>query len=122
MHLVVRAFAVLPSKEQEVAAFARELAGPRRAEAQEFYRSLGVRRESWHFQPGPFGPQVIVVTEVEDLEPAARAFADAKQPFHQWFKEQVWRISAVDVNTEPLGPQSTQVFAWPPASATTKAA
>jgi hypothetical protein len=116
MHLVVRAFAVLPSKEGEVEAFARELAGPRRAEAHEFYRSLGVRRETWHFQPGPFGPQVIVVTEMDDLEPAASRFADAQQPFPVWFKEQVLRISAIDPNIEPLGPPSTQVFAWPPTS------
>lgn len=115
MHLVVRAFAVLPSKEPDVEAFARELAGPRRAEAQEFYRGLGVRRESWHFQPGPFGAQVIVVTEVDDLEPAAKAFAEAQQPFHRWFKEQVLRISAIDPNTDPLGPPSNQVFNWPPA-------
>jgi hypothetical protein len=115
MHLVVRAFAVLPSKEQEVEAFARELAGPRQDEAHEFYRSLGVRRETWHFQAGPFGAQVIVVTELDDLEPAARRYADAQQPFHRWFKEQVLRISAVDPNIEPLGPPSTQVFSWPPA-------
>jgi hypothetical protein len=116
MHLVVRAFPVLPSKEQDVEAFARELAGPRQAEAREFYGSYGVARETWHFQPGPFGSQVIVVTEVEDVEPAAKAYADAQQPFHRWFKEQVMRISAVDPNVDPLGPPSNQVFAWPPAS------
>ena len=116
MHLVVRAFAVLPSREPEVEAFARELAGPRLAEAHRFYRSLGVRRESWHFQPGPFGSQVIVVTEIEHPEPAAKAFADARQPFHRWFKEQVLRISATDPNVDPLGPQSTPIFSWPPAS------
>ena len=115
MHLVVRAFPVLPSREQDVEAFARELAGPRQAEAREFYTSIGVTRETWHFQPGPFGSQVIVVTEVEDVEPAAKAYADAQQPFHRWFKEQVLRISAIDPNVDPLGPPSTQVFAWPPA-------
>lgn len=113
MHLVVRAFAVLPSKEQGVEAFARELAGPRQAEAHEFYRSLGVRRETWHFQPSPFGSQVIVVTELDDREPAAQVYADAQQPFHRWCKEQVLRISAIDPSLEPLGPPSTQVFRWP---------
>ena len=115
MHLVVRAFPVLPSKEQDVEAFARQLAGPRQAEAREFYRSIGVTRETWHFQPGSFESQVIV-TEVEDVEPAAKAYADAQQPFYRWFKEQVLRISAIDPNVDPLGPPSTQVFAWPPAA------
>ena len=77
-----------------------------------------MRRETWHFQPGPFGSQVIVVTDLEDVEPAARKFADSQQPFHAWFKEQVLRISAVDPNTEPLGPPATQIFAWPPAPRT----
>ena len=72
------------------------------------------RTRRWNAEPGPFGSPVIVVTEVDDLEPAARKFADAQQPFHVWFKEQVLRISAVDPNIEPLGPPSTQVFAWPP--------
>lgn len=121
MHLVVRAYAVLPSKEPDVEAFARELAGPRRAEADAFYRGLGVHRETWHFQPGPFGAQVIVVTEVEDVERAARAFADAQQAFHLWFKDQVLRISAVDATTEPVGPATTQVFAWPPPSGAARA-
>ena len=116
MHLVVRAFPVLPSKEEEVEAFARELAGPRRDEAREFYESYGVKREIWHFQPGPFGAQVIVVTELNDVDPAAKAYADAQQPFHRWFKERVLRISAVDPNVDPLGPPTTRVFAWPPES------
>jgi hypothetical protein len=114
MHLVVRAFPVLPSKEKDVEAFARELAGPRRDETREFYEGYGVTRETWHFQPGPFGAQVVVVTELNDVEPAAKAYADAQQPFHRWFKEQVLRISAVDPNIDPLGPPTTRVFAWPP--------
>jgi len=113
MHLVVRAFPVLPSKEQDVEAFARELSGPRQAEASEFYDSYGVKRETWYSQPGPFGSQVIVITEVEDVVPAAKAYADAQQPFHRWFKDKVLRISGVDPNVNPLGPPSTQVFAWP---------
>jgi hypothetical protein len=117
MRLVVRAFPVLPGKEPDVDAFARELAGPRQAEAHEFYRGLGVRRESWHFQPGPSGSQVIVVTEIDDLEPAARQYADAQQPFHRWFKEQVLRISTVDPNLDPLGPLSHPIFSWPPTQA-----
>ena len=116
MHLVVRAFPVLPSKEQDVEAFARELSGPRQAKVREFYDSYGVKRETWHFQPGPFGSQVIVITEVEDVVPAAKAYADAQQPFHRWFKDEVLRISGVNPNVDLLGPPSMQVFAWPPAA------
>ena len=104
------------SKEQDVQTFARELCGPRQAEVREFYDSYRVKRETWHLQPGPFGSQGIVITEVEDVVPAARAYADAQQPFHRWFKDEVLRISGIDPNVDPLGPPSTQVFAWPPAA------
>ncbi len=57
MHSVVRAYAVLPSKEPDLEAFVRALAGPRRTEAQEFYRGLGVRSESWYFQSAPSGSE-----------------------------------------------------------------
>lgn len=113
MPLVVTGFALLPSKDKEVEAFAGELAGPRQAQAHDFYRGLGVRRETWHFQPGPFGAQVIVVTELDDVGAAAKALVDARRPFHRWFKEQVLRISATDPDDHPLGPPSTQVFSWP---------
>ena len=75
----------------------------------------GRRPEDPPGQPGPFGAQVVVVTEVDDLEPAARMYADAQQPFQRWFKEQVLRISAIGPETDPLGPPSTPIFTWPPA-------
>jgi len=116
VHLVVRAFPVLPSKEQDVEAFARELSGPRQAKVREFYDSYGVKRETWHFQPVPAGRK-------SSLSPRSRTSFRRQgltpmrsSHFHRWFKDEVLRISGVNPNVDLLGPPSVQVFAWPPAA------
>ena len=40
MPLIVRAFPVLPGKEEDIRKLATEMAGKRRKEAEEFYQSL----------------------------------------------------------------------------------
>jgi hypothetical protein len=112
MPLIVRAFPVLPGKEEDIRKLAAEMAGPRREEAREFYRTFGVVRESWHYQETPHGPLVIGVTEVEDIDPSARAqgYAESNQPFDRWFKDQVRNLTGVDPDLQPLGPPSEVIF------------
>jgi hypothetical protein len=112
MALVVRAFPVLAGKEQELRDFARELTGARAAEATEFYRVFGVSRESWHLQETPAGPLVIGVTEVDEIEPAATSYAASQRPFDRWFKDQVYSLTGVSPDRDPLGPATEQIFDW----------
>jgi hypothetical protein len=113
MPLVVRAFPLLPGKEDDLRAFASELAGRRLPEAAEFYRQFGVQQESWHLQQTPHGAWVIGVTDLtDDLEKAAQAYADSERPFDRWFKDQVLNISGVDPDVEPLGPPTEAIFDW----------
>jgi hypothetical protein len=111
MPLIVRAFPVLQGKEEDIRKLAAEMAGPRREEAQEFYRSFGVVRESWHYQETPHGPLVIGVTELDD-DPRVRAqqYAESDRPFDSWFKTQVRNLTGIDPNTQPLGPPSEEIF------------
>jgi hypothetical protein len=110
MSLVVRAFPVLEGKEEEIRRFAEELAGARRAEASSFYRSFGVRRESWHLQQTPNGTIVIGVTEVDEPETRAPEYAQSQRGFDLWFKESVRRLTGIDPETEPLGPPTETLF------------
>jgi hypothetical protein len=112
MSLLVRAFPVLPGQEGQVRALAEEVQGERRFQADEFYRRIGVVRETWHLQQIESVPVVIVCTEVADLEEAARAYAASEHPFDAWLKVQVRRISGIDPNREPKGPWTEQVFEW----------
>src|SRR5688572_12317165 len=95
MPLVVRAFPVLPGKEEDIRRLAADMAGSRREEAQEFYRHFGVHRESWHYQETPNGPMVIGVTEVEDPDAKAREYAESNRPFDRWFKDQVRNLTGI---------------------------
>jgi hypothetical protein len=111
MPLVVRAFPVLPGKEEELRTFAHELAGARRDAAAEFYRSLEVTHESWHLQNTPHGAWVIGVTEVNaPIELKAKEYAASNRPFDRWFKDQVYQLSGVNPDLEPLGPPTEMLF------------
>lgn len=111
MPLIVRAFPVLRGKEEDIRKFAAEMVGPRRQEAEEFYRSFGVIRESWHYQETPHGPMVISVTDVEgEISAKAQAYVDSVRPFDLWFKDQVLNLTGIDPNAQPLGPPSEVIF------------
>ena len=110
MPLVVRAFPVLPGKEEDIRKIAAEMAGPRREEAEEFFRHFGVLRESWHYQETPHGPMVIGVTEIEEPDAKAREYAESNRPFDRWFKDQVRNLTGIDPDTQPLGPPSEVIF------------
>jgi len=111
MALVVRAFP-LRGPVADLQAFASELTGARASDAERFYRHYGVDHESWHLQQTPSGPWVIAVTSLADPVEAASRYADATEEFHVWFKDQVLSLTGVDPNKTPLGPPTTQVFAW----------
>jgi hypothetical protein len=114
MPLVVRAFPVLPGKEEQLKEFAAEMAGARHSEAASFYRSFGVARESWHLQHTEHGAWVIGVTDVsDDVEAKAQAYAASERPFDRWFKKQVLEISGIDPDVEPLGPPTQILFEFP---------
>lgn len=108
--LIGRAFPVLPGKEEDVRRVAAEMAGPRRQEAEEFYKSFGVFRESWHYQETPHGPIVIGVTEVDEAETKAPQYAQSQRPFDRWLKDQIRNLTGIDPDTQPLGPPSEVIF------------
>jgi hypothetical protein len=113
MPLVVRAFPVLPGREDNVRALASDIAGPRREEACDFYRRFGVTHESWHLQQTPHGPWVIAVTELTDEpEKTAQAYAGSVHEYDRWFKEQVLQLSGIDPEREPLGPPTETLLDW----------
>ena len=108
MSLLVRAFPVVGGRGEveKLAAEMRE----RAADVRRFYESFGVTRESWFLQETEHGPMVIGVTEVDDLENAARDYAQTTEHFAAWFKSRVKEISGIDPNEQPLGPPTEMIF------------
>jgi len=111
MSLVVRAFPMTGSVE-DLKAFVATLNSERKTEAAAFYRKFGVSQETWHLQETPVGRLVIVVSVVDNPASSASVLAASSAEFDAWFKEQVLRLSGVDQAQQPLGPPTTQVFAW----------
>ena len=111
MGLVVRAFPLLPGKREALQVFVTELS-ERRRETDEFYKAFGVTRESVYIQKMPQGDRVIVCTDLGDVVSPARAFAAEQAPFNAWFKAKVLELTGFDLNVQPLGPDSTQLFDW----------
>ncbi len=110
MQRLVRAFPVLPGREDEVRAFAREAAAC--AEIDEFYGGYGVQASTWFLQESEGRSLVIVVTDVVAPQPFAASYAASERRFDVWFKETVRRISGVDPEHNPLGPEAEEVFRW----------
>ena len=111
MTLAVRAFP-LRGSVADLKAFASELRGARAGDAAKFYQRYGASREVWHLQQTDHGPWVIGVTELANPGEAAPKFAGSTDEFDAWFKARVLSLTGVDQNTAPLGPPTTEVFAW----------
>ena len=112
MPMIVRAYP-LATSVSEVENFAAALRN-RSAETSAFYLQFGVSHESWHVQATSEGAQLITVTIVENPDEAAPRYAVANENFVNWFKQEVFRLSGIDPNIQPLGPPSKQVFTWEP--------
>ena len=115
MPLLIRAFPLHDHFEAELTEFATLLAGPRRAEADAFYKAYGIHRETWALQRIAGEPWVIAATEIEgDLEAVAARYAADDDAFARWFKGKVQALSTVNPDVEPLGPPARVVFDWRP--------
>lgn len=113
MTLVVRAFPVLEGMEESVREIARTMAGERARQTAEFFSRLGVRHESWHLQETPAGLWVIAVSDLDAPEERAQEYAASNREFDTWFKERVLELTGIDPLTQPLGPPTEEIFAWP---------
>jgi hypothetical protein len=90
----------LPGGAARLKDIASELAGPRRAEFDDFHRRAGLTIERWFVQRTPDGDLVNVVLEGEPLH-AIGVLATSTEPFDVWFREQVKAVHGVDF-AQPL--------------------
>jgi len=114
--MVVRAFPVLPGKEQAARDFAAAV-GARRDETGRFFKRYGVTRESWQLQKTPQGAFIIVVTQLGaapglEVQVQAQAYASAQDAFDRWFKDNVRELCGVNPDEQPLGPPTETLFDW----------
>lgn len=111
MPILVRAFPVTCGKD-EMMEFIKELTQRRASEVNAFYRRFGVSHEAAFWQETPLGAQMIIYTQAADLTEAPEVYAKAEESFESWFKQEVLRLTGVDLNQTPLGPPSEKIFEW----------
>lgn len=109
---VVRAYPMLPRHEAEIRRLAHDLTVPRAVDKDDFYRRMGVARETWHLQETSLGHWVIVVTDLAHQSPdaAGRNFASSPRDFDRWFREQIMLVTGIDPVITPLGPPTEALF------------
>jgi hypothetical protein len=101
---------VLPGKESQ----ARQFGASIKQKNNDWERSeqrLRLKKEAWFLQQSPQGSLMIVYIEGDDVGRALSDFAQSRDPFDVWFKDQVKAISGVDIN-QPMGPPPELLFSY----------
>jgi hypothetical protein len=99
----------LPGGGDRLRQLAKECAGDRRAEFEEFHRRVGLQTEQWYLQQTPQGEVCIVVLE-GDPPGAMAKLAASEHDFDRWFRDQVKAVHGVDFALPPPGPPPEQIF------------
>lgn len=104
------AFPILPGKLDQ----AKQFAAAVKSRSEEFSRSVAgqeLTREDWYLQSTPQGDMIIVVMEGEDPLRTMHSWAESRDPFDIWFKNQAGEISGIDFN-QPVPGLPEHTFAW----------
>jgi len=100
-------FPVLPGKSDAMRKFAQECQS-RREDFVTSLKRIGGSEERWFLQEGD-PDLVLVYFEADDVGAAFGGFAESKDPFDVWQKEQILDICGVDL-TQPGPPPPAKIF------------
>jgi predicted ester cyclase len=93
---VTRTVPLRPGKPRAWEQLTAELQGPRRREYEASRRRLGITSEVLRIDPRPDQDHVIVHFETADPERTRKRWAESKNPFDQWLREQILDIHDED--------------------------
>jgi hypothetical protein len=105
------AFPILPGKEADARAFAKEVTGPRKADYDTIQRRQGITRETWSFQETPAGAFMLVWIEAEDIDAAFGDMAAANDAATVWLRGRVQEVTGVDM-TQPAEGAPELLVEW----------
>ena len=101
MDHICLALPVLSGKSEAARSFFKQLDTNRRAEFDASERRIGISKELWYLAKLPAGDHVIGYMETNDFNRAFQSFVASRDPFDQWFKEQMLAVTGLDLNNPP---------------------
>ena len=94
-------FPVLPGKTEAARAFMHALETDRRADHARSNERNGMTREVWFLASGPSGDQLVGYAEMADFGQVISNFAESRDEFDAWSKDQLAYVTGVDMNDPP---------------------
>jgi Family of unknown function (DUF6176) len=101
-----------PGKTDEARAFGKEWTEARRDEHTQSRRRLGLTHETVFLNPTPNGDIVCVYLEGDDPAEANRRFAESRDPYDVWFKDQCRKVFIPDIDFNIPLPPITVLWDW----------
>jgi hypothetical protein len=92
---------VLDEQGAGVRSFMAELESARRDEYAESERRIGISKELWFLSDLGGEELLVAYMESENFAGALEQFSASRDSFDMWFKEQLARVTGVDLNTPP---------------------
>ena len=92
---------ILSGKTDDARAFMRELDGPRKKEFDASERRIGITKELWYLAKVASGDQLVGYMESQDFGKAVAQFSASREAFDVWFKQQMAKVTGVDLNNLP---------------------
>jgi hypothetical protein len=97
------ALPIQSGKTAPARSFLQELEDARKNDYAASEKRLGITKEVWAIQNTPMGELFVVFFQAPDIAGAVGQFVGSRDPFDQWFKEQVKDTTGVDLNVPPPG-------------------
>ena len=101
---------VLLGKSGAARRIAAEVSGPRRSEADEFQRRVGITKQMVWLQQTSQGDISIVYLEADDPGRLFQELASSDKPFDRWYRQQLKEVHGLDLTQPP--PPNELIFEW----------
>ena len=113
MQSIAYALPIQPGKTEEYRRLMEEAHGRRNELHADSRRRMGVVREMAYVQKRPDLEWAIVYLEADDTLHASEVFAGAREPYDEWYKQQLYYVTGMDMNRPIAGAGMPEVLYEP---------
>ena len=107
-------FPIRQDASDELEKFAARIMGPDAALFGRSQRRAGISKEYWFLHDTPAGKLVVFYVEADDVAEALQAFVASREPEDLWLKDQVRKLTGVDIAHVPAARFPRILLQYPP--------